>query len=87
MLSLSDLNNELRPIISCKMKVLPIYFSALFSSLLLALEGKFPVISRKRALSTLIASLVLLIVVAIGALIIYLIVVAPGNVNTTTVYP
>lgn len=69
------------------MKVLPVYFVVLFSSLLLALEGKFPVISRKRALSTLIASLVLLIVVAIGALIIYLIVVAPGNVNTTTVYP
>jgi len=80
---LSGLNSKY--IISSTMKFILSYFAALYSCLLLTLEGKFPALSKRRALSTTIATLVLLVVIALGALVIYLIAVSPGA--KTTTYP
>ena len=78
------------------MKVLPTPFTVMSGTPFHALQGKFPVLFKKRGLSFAIATLVLLIVITLGALLIYLIVVSPGvstttsvssSVSTTQVYP
>ncbi|MGP8057672.1 MAG: hypothetical protein ACLP9K_08765 [Nitrososphaerales archaeon] len=69
------------------MKFLPIYLTTLFGSLVLALEGKFPALSKRRGISAAVAVLVVLLVVALGVLIGYAILTTPGTSTTTTAYP
>ena len=76
---LSDLNNELSSVINRKMKFLPTYLEALSGCLLLALEGKFPALSKRRAISATIATLVLLLIIAFGAILVYAILSAPST--------
>ena len=83
--TLSGLNSESKPTIDSKMKVLPSYFTVLFVPLLLALEGKLPALSKRRALSAVVTILVLLLVIAFGVLIVYAILTTPGT--STTTYP
>lgn len=66
------------------MKALLSYFAALFSSLFLALESKFPVLSKRRAVSTGFMIVIIMIVAVIGAVIIYFIVTSAPSVTTTT---
>jgi hypothetical protein len=84
-LGLSDLNNELVVVITRKMKFLPIYLTALFGYLVLALEGKFPALSKRRGISAAVAVLAVLLVIALGVLIGYAILTTPGT--STTTYP
>jgi hypothetical protein len=81
--TVSGLNNNSGPAVSSKMKVLP-GFALLFSLLSLTLERKFPVLSKRRALSTPVTVLIILIIIGLGVLIVYEIATVP-SVTTTTV--
>ena len=83
--TLSGLNNKPRSIISVITKVLPSYFAALFSCFLLALEGRFPALSKRRA-SIPWSTVVIVLLVIAAAVVAYFIIVSPSS-TTTTVYP
>lgn len=71
------------------LKVLPSYFTALFSCLLLALEGKFPALSKRRGFAAWGAFIVILVCIAAAVVVFFIIVTIPSTTTTTTtsVYP
>ena len=62
------------------------YLAALFSSLPLALERRFPILSARRAISDRRGAVIIIIIILVGAFIAYEISTLP-TATTTSVYP
>ena len=63
------------------------YFRALFWLLTTSIESKFPSLAKRRALSPALAAGAIAAIIAIGAIIIYILVVTPASTTTSTHTP
>jgi type IV secretory pathway component VirB8 len=59
------------------MEYVPLYLTALFNSLLLAIGNTFPAVRARRAMSTLWATLIVAAIIIFGIALIYVIVIVP----------
>jgi hypothetical protein len=59
------------------MKCVPLYLSALFNSLLLAIGNAFPAVRARRAISTMWATLMIIIIIIVGIALIYVLILVP----------
>jgi hypothetical protein len=60
-----------------EMKYVPLYLTVLFHSLLLAIGNTFPALRTRRAISTMWATILVVIIVIVGVSLIYVLVIIP----------
>jgi hypothetical protein len=62
-------------------------YVALFSALMMAIGDRFPALRAREGISSLITIVIIIVIIAFGAVIIFVLVLFPGQASTTTIYP